>query len=63
MADSLATLFVSVFISYVAFELLVEGHSTLYTVPTPTMPLEAASIALISAVASYLLARYMKKLR
>ena len=60
-AESLATLFVSIFILYVAFELLLEGYSKLYTLPEVTMPLEALSISLVSAISSYLLARYMKK--
>jgi len=60
-AESLATLFVSIFILYAAFELLSEGYSKLYTVPKITMPLEALSIALVSAIGSYLLAKYMKK--
>jgi cation diffusion facilitator family transporter len=60
-AESIATLFVSIFILYAAFELLLEGYSELYLVPEVTMPLEALSIALISAIGSYLLARYMKK--
>lgn len=60
-AESLATLFVSLFILYAAFELLVEGYSKLYAVPEITMPLEALTIALVSAVGSYFLARYMKK--
>jgi cation diffusion facilitator family transporter len=60
-AESLATLFVSIFILYAAFELLLEGYSKLYTVPKITMPLEALSIALVLAVGSYFLARYIKK--
>ena len=60
-AESLATLFVSIFILYAAFELLLEGYSKLYAVPEITMPLESLSIALVSAIGSYPLARYMKK--
>ena len=60
-AESLATLFVSIFILYAAFVLLSEGYSKLYTVPKITMPLEALSIASVSAIGSYLLARYIKK--
>lgn len=60
-AESLATLFVSIFILYAAFELLLEGYSKLYAVPEIAMPLEALSIALVSAIGSYLLARYIKK--
>ena len=60
-AESLATLFVSIFILYAAFELLLEGYSKLYAVSEIAMPLEALSIALVSAVGSYFLARYMKE--
>ncbi len=60
-AESLATLFVSIFILYAAFELLTEGYSKLFVVSEIAMPLEALSIALVSAVVSYFLAKYMKK--
>ena len=60
-AESLANLSVSIFILYAAFELLLAGYSKLYVVPEITMPLETLSIALFSAIGSYLLARYMKK--
>lgn len=60
-AENLATLFVSLLILYAAFELLLEGYSTIYAVPEITMPLEALSIALASVIGSYLLARYMRK--
>ena len=60
-AESLATLFVAIFILYAAFELLLEGYSKLFAVPEITMPIEALGIAVVSAVGSYLLARYMRE--
>ena len=60
-AESLATLFVSISILYAAFELLLGGYSKLYRVPKITMLIEALGIALVSAVGSYFLARYIKK--
>ena len=60
-AESLATLAVSIFILYAAFELLLEGYARLYIVSEPTMPFETLGTSLISAVVSYLLANYMRK--
>jgi len=60
-AESLATLFASVAIIYAAVELMLEGYSKLFALPELTMPLHALSIALVSAIVSYFLARYMKR--
>jgi len=60
-AESLVTLFISIFILYAAFELLLQGYSKLYTISKISLPFEASAMALVSAVVSYFLAKYMKK--
>jgi len=60
-AESLTTLFVSIFILYAAFELLTEGYSKLFTLSELTMPFQALGISLVILVVSFFLARYMKK--
>jgi len=60
-AESLATLFVSIFILYAAYELLTEGYSKLFTLSELTMPLQALGISLVTLIVSFFLARYMKK--
>jgi len=61
-AESLATLFISGFILYAAFELLIEGYSRLFTLSELVMPFQALGIALVSSIVSYFLAKYMKKI-
>jgi len=60
-AESLATLFVSGFILYAAFELLLEGYSKIFTLSEISMPFQAMFMALVSLIVSYLMAKYMKK--
>jgi cation diffusion facilitator family transporter len=60
-AENLATLFISVFIFYVAVELLIEGYSKIFKLTEISMPFQAMFVALVSLIVSYLLARYMKK--
>jgi cation diffusion facilitator family transporter len=60
-AENLATLFISVFIFYLAVELLIEGCSKIFTLTEISMPFQAMLIALVSLIVSYFLARYMKK--
>jgi len=60
-AENLATLVVSGFILYVAFELLLEGYSKLFILSQLTRPFEALGIALVSSVVSYFLSRYLRK--
>ncbi len=60
-AESLATLFVSGFILYAAFELLLEGYSKIFMLSEINMPFQAMCMALISLIVSYLMANYMKK--
>jgi len=60
-AESLATLFVSIFILYAAYELLTEGYSKLFTLSELTMPFQALGISLVTLIVSFFLSRYMKK--
>ena len=60
-AESLVTFFISGFILYAAFELILEGYSKLFTISKLTMPFEALIISLISLVTSFFLARYMSR--
>jgi cation diffusion facilitator family transporter len=60
-AESLATLLVSGFILYAAFELLLEGYSKIFTLSKINMPFQAMCMALTSLIVSYLMANYMKK--
>jgi len=59
--ENLTTLFVSGFILYAAFELLLEGYSKLLSSSELVMPFQALGMALVSAIASFFMARYMKK--
>jgi len=59
--ENLTTLFVSGFIMYAAFELLLEGYSKLFTSSELVMPLQALGMALVSAIVSFFMATYMKK--
>ena len=59
--ENLATLFVSIFILYASFELLMEGYSKLFTISELVMPFQALGMALVSMVSSYFIAKYMKK--
>jgi cation diffusion facilitator family transporter len=60
-AESLATLLVSGFVLYAAFELLLEGYSKIFTLPKISMPFQAMFMALVSLTVSYLMANHMKK--
>ncbi len=59
-AENLATLVVSAFILYASIEMLLEGYSRLFVLPTLTRPYEALAVALTSSILSYFLSRYMK---
>lgn len=61
-AESLATFFISVFIFYAAFELLREGYSTLWVVPSLIYPVPALAIAIVLTVLSFVLSRYLKNI-
>jgi len=60
-AESLATLLVSGFVLYAAFELLLEGYSKIFILSEISMPFQAMCMALVSLIVSYLMAKYMKK--
>jgi cation diffusion facilitator family transporter len=61
-AESLATFFVSIFILYAAYELLIDGYAKLFVISEVSMPIQALGIACVSAIVSYFLSRYMKKI-
>ncbi len=61
-AENLATLFISIFIIYTAFEFLLDGYLKLFTLTELTMPLEALGIAFISIIVSYFMSKYLKKM-
>lgn len=60
-AESVATLFISLFIIVAAVELVVEGYHRLFTISQVSQPLLAAGVSFISAIASALLARYQRR--
>ncbi len=60
-AESVATLFISLFIIYAALELVLEGYSRLFQHSEVSQPLIAAAVALLSSVTSALLARYQRR--
>jgi len=60
-AESLTTLFVSIFILYAAYELFTEGYSKLFVISELNMPFYALAIASVTAIVSFFLARYMKE--
>jgi len=60
-AESVATLFISLFIILAAVELVIEGYSRLFEMSEVSQPLVAAGVSLVSAMTSALLARYQRK--
>ena len=60
-AETLATLFISIFILIAAFELLKEGYEKIFSASAITLPLPALSVALISLFYSYFLSGYLSK--
>ena len=60
-AESVASLFISLFIIIAAFELVMEGYSRLFEMSEVSQPLVAASVSFVSAVTSALLARYQRR--
>ncbi len=59
-AESLATLFISFFILYIAVNLILEGYSRIIVVSEITMPFIALFIALISSLVSFIIAKYLR---
>ncbi|RLI99106.1 MAG: hypothetical protein DRP06_04230 [Candidatus Aenigmatarchaeota archaeon] len=61
-AESLATLFISFFILYIAVNLIFEGYSRIIVVSEITMPFIALFIALISSLVSFSVSKYLRKI-
>jgi len=60
-AESVATLFISFFILYAAYRLLVGGYERLFVPPQISMPAIALSIAFVSIFISLGLSRYLNR--
>lgn len=60
-AESLASLFISIFIIYAAVELMRNGYSRLFEMSEVSLPLLAAGVSFLSAIVSALLARYQRR--
>jgi len=58
-AESLAAMFVSFFILYAAFELLLAGYSRIFILSEITIPLIALAVMIVSSFASFILSRYL----
>lgn len=61
-AESIATLFVSIFILYAAFEFIRKGYSKLFEISTVSYPIVAGGVALSSVIISLMIARYQKSI-
>lgn len=60
-AESVASLFISIFIIVAALELVLEGYSRLFEMSGTSLPLVAAGVSILSAISSAMLARYQRK--
>ncbi len=58
-AENLATLFIAVFISYEAIQLLFEGYSGLFVLPEITAPVPALIAALVSVAVHFFMMRHL----
>lgn len=61
-AESIATLFISVFILYAAVELALEGYSNLFTIPEVSYTVIASSAAVVSIIVSGWVSRFQKSI-
>lgn len=59
-AETIATLFICIFIMYAGYELIVESYSKLFTVSVIQIPIWALGISLVAAVASFIIAKKEK---
>ena len=59
-AESLATLFISFFILYVAVNLMIKGYLSIIVVSEITMPFIALFVALISSIVSFTVSKYLR---
>ncbi len=60
-AENLATLIISAFILYAAYDIFIESYKKLFTSEPLNIPLIALAVALFSAIASFVIAWYEKK--
>lgn len=61
-AETLVAFFISLFIVYVAIQLLLEGYTSTFTKRSLNLPLIALLMALISSVASFFIASYENRI-
>lgn len=61
-AETIATLFICIFILYAGYELITESYSKLFTVSVIQIPIWALTISLIAAFSSFIIAKYEKKI-
>jgi len=61
-AETIATLFICIFVLYAGYELITESYSNLFTVSVIQIPIWALSISLIAAFSSFIIAKYEKKI-
>ncbi|MFO7929312.1 MAG: cation diffusion facilitator family transporter [Candidatus Humimicrobiaceae bacterium] len=61
-AESLATLFISLFILYASYELIREGYSRLFTISRINMPVLALAVVFCAAVTTVFTSRYLAKI-
>lgn len=61
-AESIATLFISLFILYAAVELALEGYSNLFTIPEVSYTVIASSAAVVSIIVSGWVSRFQKSI-
>ena len=60
-AETIATLFVSIFILYAGYEMIVESYSKLFEAPQLLLPFWALFASLISAFVALLISRYLRR--
>jgi len=61
-AETIATLFICIFILYAGYELITESYSKLSTISVIQIPYWALGISLIAAFLSFIIAKYEKKI-
>jgi len=59
-AETIATLFICIFIIYAGYELIVESYSKLFTVSIIQIPIWALGISLVAAILSFIIAKREK---
>jgi len=61
-AENIATLFISLFILYVAVQLIIESYFSLFSFTTVSMTNIALLVSIFSSLISYLIGSYLKKI-